>query len=209
MIVEIIRCVTFFSWSQSKLLTYSYRPSKSLYQKAKRSPLRLCQHFKLQVVVLFRSEVESRPLAEGAIWVIAVPLPSWAVNTQPLSSQKRPCTFRLKGGCRPTGRGLSAPSCQLQFSELSRGRPLMVPSLHSAVCVRSVILVMHNLFPKRSNKDWPSMKTAIVISIILYWKFTQTVLIISYHLPFESRAAQHFTSVTYQIKCKNWSFLVC
>lgn len=33
---------------------------------------------------------------------------------------------------------------------------------------RSVILVKHNLFPKRRNKYWPSTKTATV----LYWKFT-------------------------------------
>lgn len=55
------------------------------------------------------------------------------------------------------------------------------PPLPSTSHFRSVILVMHNLFPKRRNKDWPSMKTATV----LYWKFTQTVLIISYHLAFK------------------------
>lgn len=59
---------------------------------------------------------------------------------------------------------LGAPSCQLQFQGLSQGRLFTtVPSLYYASRFCSVLSVMHNLSPRRSNKDRPPMKTGIVI----------------------------------------------
>lgn len=47
-----------------------------------------------------------------------------------------------------------APSCQLQFQGLSQGRLFTtVPSLYYASRFCSVLSVMHNLSPRRSNKD--------------------------------------------------------
>ena len=144
------------------------------------------------------------------IWDLTFPLPSWAVNTKTLlSSWQAPCMFHQEGGCRLSAREWrSAPLANPHFWSFHSVLFVLVPSLCSVSHFRSAILVMHHLFPKRNNQNWPSMNTVWLFSMSLYWKFTQIVLIIWYHLPFQSRTAHHGTSVTYQIKCKNRSFLI-
>lgn len=92
-------------------------------------------------------------------------LPSWAVNTEtPLSCWQLPCTFHQEGCCRLAMREwVSAPLANLHFWSFHMVLSVMMPSLWSASHFRSVILVMHNLFPKRSNQDWPTIKTALIV----------------------------------------------
>lgn len=138
---------------------------------------------------------------------------SWAVDTEALSSGKHPRTFLLKG-C--SGSAVESDLGLLLANFHLRSFHTALFCWHPPLCLasrfRSVILVMHNLFPKRRNKDWPSTETATVIFcyplleihpdcsnhqlIICHFKVGQpTVLPLS---PIRSSAKTgHFVSIKY------------